>query len=231
MLSAAVAESNRGAFVDWCREVGVPTSRRAFMDAAVRGRRYRALAPRRWPARPRPLARTARPATRRRSADVCHAAATPRRGRPVRARRGQPRRGRPAAGAHPRVAARRLPADSARRRRPARVRPAGAGDPLRRAVPALAAARTGCSTSAGSTRTPPAPSPAWAASQLPGPSRASTPADSRPAAPRSGHAGRCRPGRGPTQPAAGRGRARARTATSPTSRRRPSRSGSPSSTS
>jgi len=44
VLSAAVAESNRGAFVDWCREVGVETSAATFMDAAVRGRRYRASA-------------------------------------------------------------------------------------------------------------------------------------------------------------------------------------------
>ena len=41
VLSAAVAESNRGAFVDWCREVGVDSSAEAFMDAAVRGRRFR----------------------------------------------------------------------------------------------------------------------------------------------------------------------------------------------
>jgi len=44
VLSAAVAESNRGAFVEWCREVGVETSAATFMDAAVRGRRYRASA-------------------------------------------------------------------------------------------------------------------------------------------------------------------------------------------
>jgi len=44
VLSAAVAESNRGAFVDWCREIGVETSAATFMDAAVRGRRYRASA-------------------------------------------------------------------------------------------------------------------------------------------------------------------------------------------
>ena len=44
VLSAAVAESNRGAFVEWCREIGVETSAATFMDAAVRGRRYRASA-------------------------------------------------------------------------------------------------------------------------------------------------------------------------------------------
>jgi Holliday junction resolvasome RuvABC ATP-dependent DNA helicase subunit len=73
VLSAAVAESNRGAFVDWCREVGVPTSAEAFMDAAVRGRRYRAA--------PTPLATQAASAGSkgaaytRALADVSHAAA------------------------------------------------------------------------------------------------------------------------------------------------------------
>lgn len=74
VLSAAVAESNRGAFVDWCREVGVETSAATFMDAAVRGRRYRGAAT--------PLASEAA-ASRHRSAagyakalgDVCQAAA------------------------------------------------------------------------------------------------------------------------------------------------------------
>ncbi|MCC6496034.1 MAG: AAA family ATPase [Propionibacteriaceae bacterium] len=74
VLSAAVAESNRGAFVDWCREVGVDTSAATFMDAAVRGRRYRGA--------PTPLASEAA-ASRHRSAagyakalgDVCQAAA------------------------------------------------------------------------------------------------------------------------------------------------------------
>ncbi len=74
VLSAAVAESNRGAFVDWCREVGVDTSAATFMDAAVRGRRYRGAAT--------PLASEAA-ASRHRSAagyakalgDVCQAAA------------------------------------------------------------------------------------------------------------------------------------------------------------
>ncbi|MGC3993197.1 MAG: AAA family ATPase [Propionicimonas sp.] len=74
VLSAAVAESNRGAFVDWCREVGVPASAQAFMDAAVRGRRYRGA--------PTPLASqaaaSATPAAggyAQALADVCHAAA------------------------------------------------------------------------------------------------------------------------------------------------------------
>nr|WP_300150469.1 AAA family ATPase [Propionicimonas sp.] len=75
VLSAAVAESNRGAFVDWCREAGVPTSAEAFMDAAVRGRRYRAA--------PTPLASQAAASGNARAAgyahalaEVCHAAAT-----------------------------------------------------------------------------------------------------------------------------------------------------------
>jgi Holliday junction resolvasome RuvABC ATP-dependent DNA helicase subunit len=75
VLSAAVAESNRGAFIDWCREVGVAPSAEAFMDAAVRGRRYRAA--------PTPLASQAAAGTDRHSgayaqalAAVCHAAAT-----------------------------------------------------------------------------------------------------------------------------------------------------------
>ncbi len=74
VLSAAVAESNRGAFVDWCREVGLPTSAEAFMDAAVRGRRFRRS--------PTPLASQAAAAPGRAAAgyakalgQVCHAAA------------------------------------------------------------------------------------------------------------------------------------------------------------
>jgi Holliday junction resolvasome RuvABC ATP-dependent DNA helicase subunit len=74
VLSAAVAESNRGAFVEWCREIGVETSAATFMDAAVRGRRYRASAT--------PLASQAAASTHRASAgyqkalaDVCQAAA------------------------------------------------------------------------------------------------------------------------------------------------------------
>ncbi len=74
VLSAAVAESNRGAFVDWCREVGVETSAATFMDAAVRGRRYRASAT--------PLASQAAASASKASAgyqkalaDLCHAAA------------------------------------------------------------------------------------------------------------------------------------------------------------
>lgn len=75
VLSAAVAESNRGAFVDWCREVGVDSSAEAFMDAAVRGRRFRRA--------PTPLASQAAVSSgphaagyARALADVCHAAAT-----------------------------------------------------------------------------------------------------------------------------------------------------------
>jgi Holliday junction resolvasome RuvABC ATP-dependent DNA helicase subunit len=74
VLSAAVAESNRGAFIDWCREVGVPTSAATFMDAAVRGRRYRGS--------PTPLASEAAASRSKQAvryakalADVCQAAA------------------------------------------------------------------------------------------------------------------------------------------------------------
>ena len=74
VLSAAVAESNRGAFVDWCREIGVETSAATFMDAAVRGRRYRGSAT--------PLASQAAASTNKAAAryakalgDVCQAAA------------------------------------------------------------------------------------------------------------------------------------------------------------
>ena len=40
-LAAAVAESNRGAYLDWCREVGLPPDAESFVNAAMRGRRYR----------------------------------------------------------------------------------------------------------------------------------------------------------------------------------------------
>ena len=40
-LAAAVAESNRGAYLDWCREVGLPPKAESFVNAAMRGRRYR----------------------------------------------------------------------------------------------------------------------------------------------------------------------------------------------
>lgn len=74
VLSAAIAESNRGAFLEWCREVGVPASAQPFMDAATRGRRYRN--------HPTPLASQAAGAGGRHAgryaqalAAVCHAAA------------------------------------------------------------------------------------------------------------------------------------------------------------
>ena len=41
VLSAAVAESNRGAYLDWCAAWERPASAQEFMDAAVAGRRYR----------------------------------------------------------------------------------------------------------------------------------------------------------------------------------------------
>ena len=44
LLSAAVAEANPGAYLEWCAQLGVPVSAQEFMDAAVRGRRYRAAA-------------------------------------------------------------------------------------------------------------------------------------------------------------------------------------------
>ena len=43
-LAAAIAESNRGAFVDWCAAVGVAPAASAFFEAAVTGRRYRSSA-------------------------------------------------------------------------------------------------------------------------------------------------------------------------------------------
>ncbi len=41
VLSAAVAESNRGAYLDWCAAWDQPASAQEFMDAAIAGRRYR----------------------------------------------------------------------------------------------------------------------------------------------------------------------------------------------
>lgn len=43
-LSAAIAEANPGAYLDWCAELGLPVSAQDFMDAAVRGRRFRSSA-------------------------------------------------------------------------------------------------------------------------------------------------------------------------------------------
>jgi Holliday junction resolvasome RuvABC ATP-dependent DNA helicase subunit len=40
-LAAAVAEANRGAYLDWCAAVDLPASAQVFMDAAVKGRRFR----------------------------------------------------------------------------------------------------------------------------------------------------------------------------------------------
>lgn len=40
-LAAAIAESNRGAYLEWCREVGTAPDASVFIDAAMRGRRYR----------------------------------------------------------------------------------------------------------------------------------------------------------------------------------------------
>ncbi len=44
LLSAAVAEANPGAYLEWCAQLELPVSAQEFMDAAVRGRRYRASA-------------------------------------------------------------------------------------------------------------------------------------------------------------------------------------------
>jgi Holliday junction resolvasome RuvABC ATP-dependent DNA helicase subunit len=44
LLAAAVAESNRGAWLQWCEAFGLPGRAAAFYDAAVRGRRYRGSA-------------------------------------------------------------------------------------------------------------------------------------------------------------------------------------------
>ncbi|MDR1430911.1 MAG: AAA family ATPase, partial [Propionibacteriaceae bacterium] len=40
-LAAAVAEANRGAFLSWCAELGIPSSAETFSFDAMRGRRYR----------------------------------------------------------------------------------------------------------------------------------------------------------------------------------------------
>lgn len=72
VLSAAIAEANRGAYLDWCAALELPASAQAFTDAAVAGRRYRASAT--------PLATQAAAANAtsypQALAQVCHAAAT-----------------------------------------------------------------------------------------------------------------------------------------------------------
>lgn len=73
ILAAAVAESNRGAFVEWCAALDRPVSAQEFMDAAVAGRRYRRS--------PTPLATQAAASTHgpgyaRALAEVCQASAT-----------------------------------------------------------------------------------------------------------------------------------------------------------
>lgn len=44
ILAAAIAESNRGAYLAWCAALDRPASAQEFMDAAVAGRRYRGSA-------------------------------------------------------------------------------------------------------------------------------------------------------------------------------------------
>lgn len=115
VLSAAVAESNRGAFIDWCREVGVATSAETFMDAATRGRRYRGA--------PTPLASQAAASAGSKAADyaqaladVCHAAAA----------LGEP--GPAALGAASLAAAAQLPGGGSRPAAPASAPPAPGSD-------------------------------------------------------------------------------------------------------
>lgn len=73
ILAAAVAESNRGAYLDWCAALDLPASAQDFMDAAVKGRRYRGS--------PTPLATQAANSASavgyaKALAEVCQAAAT-----------------------------------------------------------------------------------------------------------------------------------------------------------
>jgi Holliday junction resolvasome RuvABC ATP-dependent DNA helicase subunit len=73
LLAAAVAEANRGAYLEWCAAFDRPASAQDFMDAAVAGRRYRGA--------PTPLASQAAAATQglgyaKALAAVCQAAAT-----------------------------------------------------------------------------------------------------------------------------------------------------------
>lgn len=73
VLSAAISESNRGAYLDWCAALGQPPSAMAFADAAVAGRRFRSS--------PTPLATQSAASVHRGDyaralAEVCQAAAT-----------------------------------------------------------------------------------------------------------------------------------------------------------
>lgn len=73
VLSAAVAESNRGAYLDWCEAFDQPVSAQSFMDAAVAGRRYRRSA---TPLASQVHATPAGAAYTHALAEICQAAAT-----------------------------------------------------------------------------------------------------------------------------------------------------------
>lgn len=72
-LAAAVAEANRGAYLDWAAALDEPASAQAFMDAAVAGRRYRRSA---TPLASQAAAASAGAAYAGALAEVCQAAAT-----------------------------------------------------------------------------------------------------------------------------------------------------------
>ncbi len=73
-LSAAVAESNRGAYLAWCEAFGLTPSATPFYDAASKGRRYRGLP---TPTAAQAATLTGKPAMAYRQAlvDVCTTAA------------------------------------------------------------------------------------------------------------------------------------------------------------
>ncbi|MGC3952698.1 MAG: AAA family ATPase [Propionicimonas sp.] len=73
-LAAAVAESNRGAYLAWCQAFDVPASATPFYDAASKGRRYRGL-PTPTAAHSITLGGKAAAAYRQALVDVCTAAA------------------------------------------------------------------------------------------------------------------------------------------------------------
>jgi energy-coupling factor transporter ATP-binding protein EcfA2 len=72
-VAAAVAEANRGAYLDWSAALGEPASAQAFMDAAVAGRRYRRAA---TPLATQAAATAGGAAYAHALAEVCQAAAT-----------------------------------------------------------------------------------------------------------------------------------------------------------
>lgn len=73
VLSAAVSEANRGAYLDWCAAFDQPVSAQDFMDAAVAGRRYRRSA---TPLATQVQATAAGTVYAQALAQVCQAAAT-----------------------------------------------------------------------------------------------------------------------------------------------------------